>query len=84
MPTFTWLNKASPLGVPLLRITFPDGGEDDVAVLKEYNPIPMGPSERSSDVDRCIYSGILGNEKDVDVTLTGCAMSDNFQVISLV
>ena len=45
-----------------------------------YNPIPVGADERAEEVDNCIYDGYLMNEKDVYVTMAGCANSDNFQV----
>jgi hypothetical protein len=79
-PSFTWLNEKSPFGVPLLKIKFQDGGTDDFALLRKFNPIPMGPMERSDSVDDCIYNGFLSKEKDVHATVTGCAMSNNFQV----
>ena len=79
LPIFTWQND--PLAtVPLLKISFPDGSKDDFAVLRTYNPVPLGPTERAEDVDSCIYDGYLQDEKDVYVTLTGCANSHNFQV----
>ena len=63
-----------------MRISFQDGGADDLALLQKFNPISIGPTERSDSVDDCIYKGFLIKEKDVHVTLTGCAMSGNFQV----
>jgi hypothetical protein len=79
LPSFSW-RAASHNAIPLLRITFPDGDQDDFAVLRRYNPIPVGPNERAEDVDSCIYDGYLRDESDVYVTVTGCASSDNFQV----
>ena len=64
-----------------MRIKFQDGGDDDFALLRKFNPIPIGPTERSESVDDCIYNGFLSKEEDVHVTVTGCAMSDNYQVI---
>ena len=63
-----------------MKIAFPDGGEDDFAVLQNFNPIPVGPAERSEDVDNCIYHGNLLKEKDVYVTVTGCPDANSFQV----
>jgi hypothetical protein len=80
LPSFVWQNEESPFGVPILKIKFYDGGDDDSALLRKYNPIPMGPMERSDSVDDCIYNGFLSKESDVHVTVTGCAMSNNFQV----
>ncbi len=79
-PTFTWLKDTSSAGVPLLQIDFHDGGNEDVAVLSPFNPIPQGPTEHSEDIDPCIYQGYLKNEKDVHVTLTGCPQTKSFQV----
>ena len=79
LPSFSWLNKESPFGVPLLKIGFPDGGLDEIVFLRKFNPIPVGPNERADSVDECIYNGFLSKEKS-HVTLTGCAKSNNFQV----
>jgi len=79
-PAFSWVNEASADGVPLLRIRFPDGGADDFAVLKVFNPIPQGPLERAEEIDSCIFEGHLQNEKDAFIALTGCPNSDNFLV----
>ena len=79
-PTFTWLKDPSSTGVPPLQIDFHDGGIDDIALLSPFNPIPQGPTERSEEIDPCIYDGYLQNEKEVYVTLTGCPMSESFQV----
>jgi hypothetical protein len=70
-------NRASPL----LRISFPDGVEDDFAVLRPYNPIPFGRNEPASSRSKCIYDGYLTNEENVYVTVTGgCAGSKSFRV----
>ncbi len=76
-PQFTWL-RAQPQ--PLLKVTFPDG-QEDVAVLKRFNPIPIGPNERAENVDQCIFDGYLSEEKDVYVTVTGCPLTGNFDVL---
>lgn len=75
-PQFTWL-RAQPQ--PLLKVTFQDG-QEDIAVLKRYNPIPVGPNEREENVDQCIFDGYLSDEKDVYVTVTGCPFTGNFDV----
>jgi hypothetical protein len=62
-----------------LKVTFQDG-QEDIAVLKRYNPIPVGPNEREENVDQCIFDGYLADEKDVYVTVTGCPLSGNFDV----
>ena len=70
--------------LPLLKITFPDGKEDDFAVLKHFDIIPVGRNEDPATKDNCIYDGYLTNEKNVYVTLTGgCAYSDSFEVVLL-
>jgi len=75
IPKFTWIHAPEPV----LKITYP-GGDYDVAILKQYNPIPLQPNERLEDVDACIYDGYLAKEEDVYVTVTGCAHSDTFDV----
>lgn len=79
-PIFEWIGRLSSDEVPRLKIIFPDGGEDDIAVLQRYNPIPVGPAERSEDVDSCIFHGYLLNEENVYVTVTGCPDSNSIQV----
>ena len=79
LPIFSWQSEPNA-PVPLLKVTFPDGSKDDLAVLRPYNPVPLGSNERAEDVDSCIYDGFLQDEKSVYVTLTGCANSDKFQV----
>jgi len=82
VPTFTWLHRQfSPDGVPLLSINFHDGKPDDVAVLKQINPIPRQPKEREENIDNCIFGGFLQMETTVYVTLTGgCPFEDNFEI----
>jgi hypothetical protein len=60
---------------------FPDGGDDDAALLKRVNPIPLGWDEKESDLDGCIFIGNLRDESDVAVTLTGgCPFERKFEV----
>ena len=75
VPTFSWLQSPQPV----LKITYPNG-QSDIAILKNFNPIPVQSYEREEDVDTCIYDGYLANESDVYVTLTGCAHTDTFNV----
>ena len=82
-PSFEWINPLSSDKAPKLKISFPDGGEDDVAVLQRFNPIPTGPATRFEDVDNCIFHGYLLHEKDVYVTVTGCPDSTTMQVPKL-
>ncbi len=82
MPTFTWLeDQFSPDGIPLLSINFHDGKPNDVAVLKQFNPIPRQQMEREEDIDKCIFNGHLRDESTVYVTLTGgCPFDKDFDV----
>ena len=80
LPSFSWEKANTRQYYPLLKISFPDGSED-FAVLKSYNPIPVGRDEREEDVDNCIYNGYLMNEQDVYVTMAGCVDSNTFQVM---
>jgi hypothetical protein len=64
----------------MLKIRFPDGGSDELVFLRKFNPIPVGANERAESVDHCIYNGVLSTEKS-HVTLTGCAKSNNFEVL---
>jgi hypothetical protein len=83
LPSFEWVDDASS-ALPLLKITFPDGNEDDFAVLKHFDIIPTGRNEDPATVDNCIYDGYLTNENNVYVTLTGgCVCSKTFDVGSL-
>ena len=84
LPSFVWIGDVQSEEVPLLKITFPDGGDDDFALLQHFNPIPIGPTERSETVDSCIFHGYLLNEKDVYVTITGCPISNSYQVTNVI
>ena len=79
LPSFTWdRHHNSYFGVPILIIQFPDGGDDDSALLRIFNPISAGNGET---VDSCIFNGRLQDESDVYVTLTGgCPFQDTFEV----
>ncbi len=72
-PEFEWVNGAS------LKIIYPNGNVD-FADLKKYNPIPVGPNERSDAVDPCIFNGFLREESDAYITLAGCPFANTFQV----
>ncbi len=72
-PIFEWVNAAS------LKIIYPNG-KVDFADLKKYNPIPVGPNERSEAVDPCIFNGFLREESKVYITLAGCPFAETFQV----
>ena len=82
MPTFSWLeDQFSPDGVPLLSINFHDGKPNDVAILKQFNPIPRQQNEKEEDIDKCIFNGNLRDEPKAHVTLTGgCPFDKNFDV----
>jgi hypothetical protein len=65
-----------------LAIHFHDGKPDDIALLKRINPIPKGVNEDEDSIDKCIFSGKLLLEKDVQVTMTGgCPFEDSFEVL---
>jgi len=72
--------KDPPIPKPVLRITFPDGLEDEFVELNYNNPIPQSHLERAEDVDPCLFDGYLSNEKDVYVTVTGCPETGTFNV----
>ena len=80
MPSFSWDPELSADGTPLLRIRFADRTNDEVAILSRFNPIPVGKLERADDVDGCIFDGVLRDEPESVVTVTGCPLSNNFQV----
>ena len=85
LPSFTWGPVSDPnLGfAAVLNIRFPDGGSDDVALLKRVNPIPVRSGELEADVGPCIFIGNLRDENDVTVTVTGaggCLNDNNFKV----
>ena len=82
LPSFEWVSHDNHSStIPLLKIRFPDGQDDDFAILKHFNVIPVGRNEDPLTVDTCIYDGYFANEKDVYVTLTGgCAFSKSFEV----
>ena len=85
MPSFTWsFEEFSPQGVPILYIQFPDGGNEDKAILTSHSPIPLRQDETEFDLDFCIFKGHLKNEANVFVTLTGgCPFDDSFDVRTL-
>lgn len=63
-----------------LIITFPDDGPEDFAILKHSNPIPKTNGTGDEDpIDDCIYTGYLMNERDVPITVVGCALGNTFE-----
>jgi hypothetical protein len=80
VPKFTWLSERSATRVPHLSIKF--GNEDLIAVLSNYNPIPIELDETRSKVDPCIFKGHLQNDPATEVLVTGgCAGDNTFDVI---
>jgi hypothetical protein len=74
-------DQFSPSGIPFLRISYPDFGNDDFAVLKYFNPIPLTAGETVDEIEDCIFNGFLRDEANVYVTLTGgCPGSYTFEV----
>ena len=65
-----------------MNIDFPDGGPDDVAVLKPSIPIYSSEAIEENKEPDCIYHGRLRDENDVAVSLNGCPGSDIFEVHS--
>ena len=64
-----------------MSINFHDGQPDDVAVLKQFNPIPKQANELEENIDKCIFKGFLRDEPKVYVTLTGgCPFDNKFDV----
>ena len=55
-PSFEWIE--TNLEKPRLKITFPDGGPGEVAILKRQDDNFPG----DKDDNTCIYSGTLKNE----------------------
>ena len=82
VPTFSWIeNSYSADGVPHLSVDFHDGRPNDVALLKQYNPITKQANELEENIDKCIFNGHLQDESNVYVTLTGgCPFESNFDV----
>ena len=81
-PKFSWLSERSESGVPHLSIQLKDG-EDLVAVLKHYNPIPVELDENRAEADPCIFKGFLKNDESAQVLVTGgCPGSNSFEVIN--
>ena len=68
-------------GVPLLLVNFHDGKANDVAILKQFNPIAKQANESEDNIDKCIFNGNLRDDPKVYVTLTGgCPFESNFDV----
>jgi hypothetical protein len=65
-----------------MNIDFPDGGPDDVAVLKASIPISSSEPNAENKDPECIYHGNLRDKSDVAVSLNGCPKSDIFEVYS--
>ena len=79
-PKFIWLSERSESGVPHLSIQL-ENGEDVVAVLKHYNPIPVELDENRAEADPCIFKGFLQNDESAQVLVTGgCPGSNSFEV----
>ena len=68
-------------GVPLLSVNFHDGKANDVAILKQFNPIAKQVNESEDNIDKCIFNGFLRDDPKVYVTLTGgCPFDSSFDV----
>ena len=79
IPTFKWTSNGD--FDYRIQISFPDGGPDDVALLK-----PSIPSFSSDIVDKndtgCIFHGHLRDENEVSVYVSGCPTDPSFQVFN--
>ena len=77
-PSFKWISDG--YSDYRIRIGFPDGGPNDVALLK-----PSIPSFSSDIVDKndtgCIFHGHLRDDTDVEVFVSGCPEENSFQVV---
>jgi hypothetical protein len=79
-PKFSWLSERSESGVPLLSIKLKNG-ENLIAVLKHYNPIPIELDLNRAEADPCIFRGFLQDDESAEVLVTGgCPGSDSFEV----
>ena len=78
LPSFKWISNGE--FDQRIQIGFPDGGPDDVAMLK-----PSIPSFSSDIVDGkdtyCIFHGQLRDDSAISVYVSGCPGSNSFQVI---
>ncbi len=75
------LGKTSRSGTTQLRIKFPDGGEDDIAILEPLD-VAAGKSNALFDNDKsCVLNGNLLHDSSVLVTVAGpCPLDDTFEV----
>jgi hypothetical protein len=78
-PKFSWLSERTESGVPHLSIRL-ENGDNLVAVLKHYNPIPVELDVNRAEADPCIFKGFLQEDESAEVLVTGCPGSDSFQV----
>ena len=70
LPSFSWDNDhLSDDGIPHLKVHFPDGGNDDTAIL------------RRATTNGCNFNGHLRDESKAYVAMTGgCPFSNTFEV----
>jgi hypothetical protein len=68
-----------------LRIKFPDGGEDDYAVLQPEKAASSGESSQDKDGPKsCILTGNLLFDSNVLVTVSGiCPLEKTFEVMMI-
>ena len=74
LPSFSWDNDhLSDDGIPHLKVHFPDGGNDDTAIL------------RRATTNGCNFNGHLRDKSKAYVAMTGgCPFSNNFEVIETI
>ena len=81
LPSFEW--KSINGDIKYLCISFPDGGRNDLAILKPSIPTLLSDAvddQEQEDTDDCIFHGHLRDEKQVAVYLSGCPGNNTFEV----
>ena len=64
-----------PIGIPNIRITFPNGHEDTLVLERHY----ASPEHRMTGELHCNFIGHLKNEKEACVAVTGCYGSEDME-----
>ena len=80
LPLFQWDQDHLKYEDARLKVSYPGGRHEDVAMLKSWDPIPDAPDNQVEPVDPCIFKGNLETRALVRVTLNGCPGNDSFEV----
>jgi hypothetical protein len=81
VPQFHWDEEnLSRSGIPLLKINFPEYGDDDLVHLSVTSLLDSTSFDRSNEAT-CIFEGFLEKEPDMPVAVTGCPGSSRVEVI---